>query len=163
MGRDFTRFDLSCLKKLAKEGLISLDNLEKTGNRTKAIYKITTAGRIEFKKLLRESLREKSVVLPSMLYMGLSFIRELPLEERLETLIEQKKELEKNFTVLKLGLKTKEQYGQLDEVTKLQFENLFAHYELQINFLNKLIEILPNQKNLPTDKIDEYFKATLDN
>lgn len=138
------------LKKMDKEGLIAVDNLEKTGHRIKAIYKITELGEVEFYQLLKSSLREKSVHLPSTLYSGLSFIHELPLDEKLEALQNQKSMLENELEILKIGQETKEAHVKLDELLIMQFDNMYAHYELQIDFLQKLIIHLET-KNTASD------------
>lgn len=149
------------LKKMDKENLVQVDSVEQTGHRTKAIYKITEKGQDEFYKLVRESLREKSVSLPSTLYTAMSFMHELVLEEKLSGLEEQLQLLEKELAVLQTGQKTKEQYVTLDPIAKLQFENMFAHYLLQIDFIQKLMSQLKNQENgqteLRKEDLQKYF------
>lgn len=149
------------LKKMDKEGLVEVDSVEQTGHRIKAIYKITEKGQEEFLKLTRESLREKSVNLPSSLYTGMSFMHELSLEEKLAGLEEQLLLLEKELAVLQSGQKTKEQYVTLDPIANLQFENMFAHYQLQIDFIHKLTDQLKSQENVQTklsaDDLQKYF------
>lgn len=130
------------LKKMDKEGLIEIDNVEQTGHRIKAIYKITDEGEKEFFRLLKESLQENSVLLPNTLYSGLSFMQELSLEEKVEALTNQKELLEQDLERLKEGQVLKAEHVEIDEVMKLVFENMYAHYELQIDFLQKLINHL---------------------
>ncbi|MFT4415577.1 helix-turn-helix transcriptional regulator [Fredinandcohnia humi] len=149
------------LKKMDKEGLVEVDNVEQTGHRIKAIYKITEKGQVEFINLLKDSLREKSVGLPSNLYTGIAFLHELPLEDKVEALEEQKVMLEKELEQLKSGLEIKEQYVKLDEIAKLQFENMFAHYELQVTFIQKLINQLKTMEDtdpkISPEDFDKYF------
>jgi DNA-binding PadR family transcriptional regulator len=149
------------LKKMDKEGLVQVSSVEQTGHRIKAIYKITAQGESEFIKLLKESLREKSVGLPSTLYTAMAFLRELPLKEQLEGLQEQKVVLEKELELLRVGEKAKEQHVTLDAIAKLQFENMFAHYQLQIDFLEKLMQelMLKEQLEIKKEDFDKYFET----
>lgn len=150
------------LKKMDKEGLVEVDAVEQTGHRIKAIYKITEKGMIEFLELLKASLREKSVSLPGTLYAAISFLHELPAEDKISALIEQKELLEKELELLKTGLTVKEQHVTLNEIAKLQFDNMFSHYGLQIDFIEKLIAILEKtdgeQSNSMTEDFQKYFE-----
>lgn len=56
-----------------KEGLVELDAVEKTGNRSKAIYSVTPAGKDEFYTLMLQSFQQSSVVFPTELYTALTF------------------------------------------------------------------------------------------
>lgn len=150
------------LKKMDKEGLVEVDTVEQTGHRIKAIYKITEKGREEFTKILKESLREKSVGLPSTLYTAMSFFHELPKTEKIQALNEQKEVLEKELEQLKAGIKLKEQYVTLDAIAKLQFENMFAHYQLQIDFISNLVDQIEkvdeSRPNRTSDEFQKYFE-----
>ncbi|WP_142919923.1 hypothetical protein [Peribacillus glennii] len=64
-----------------KEGLVQLQSVEHTGNRAKAIYKVTETGEIEFKRLLKEAFQQSSVMLPSSLYTALSFVHDISKED----------------------------------------------------------------------------------
>lgn len=150
------------LKKMDKEGLVEVDSLEKTGHRIKAIYKITEKGLTEFKRLVKDNLREKSIVLPGQLYAAVSFLSELSPEESIEALSEQRALLEEELESLREGLKTKEQYVEVKGIAHLHFENMFAHYELQIRFIDKIIDhIKENGTGQPAaadDGFEEFFK-----
>lgn len=150
------------LKKMDKEGLVEVDAVEQTGHRIKAIYKITEKGMIEFLELLKASLREKSVSLPGTLYAAISFLHELPAEDKISALIEQKELLEKELELLKTGLTVKEQHVALNEIAKLQFDNMFSHYGLQIDFIEKLIAILKKtdgeKAHSMTEDFQKYFE-----
>lgn len=127
------------LKKMEKEELVEIDSIEKTGNRSKAIYKITTAGEEEFQKLLIESLQVSSVLLPSNLYTGLSFIQHLKKDAIIHSLKQQQILLEEELEKLKEGIEIKRKYMPLDEVTEMLFQNVFKQYELQLDLINNLI------------------------
>lgn len=146
------------LKKMDKEGLIEVDTVEQTGHRIKAIYKITEKGQLEFTELLKSSLLGKSVGLPSTLYAAISFLHELPTKDSIQALAEQKVLLEKEVEQLKIGLATKEQHVTINEIAKLQFENMFAHYQLQIDFIEKLIVQLDKMGDHPSDSLSEGFQ-----
>ena len=127
------------LKKMEKEGLVEIDTIEKTGNRSKAIYKITADGEIEFDKLLLDSLQVNSVLLPSNLYTGLSFIEHLTNDEIVQSLKRQQIVLEEQLNKLRDGIEIKRTHMPMNEVTEMLFQNVFKQYELQIELLDNLI------------------------
>ena len=127
------------LKKMEKEGLVEIDLIEKTGNRSKAIYKITQDGEKEFEALLLESLQVSSVYLPSNLYTGLSFIQHLSNDEIIQSFKNQQILLEEQLATLKEGIEIKRTHMPLDEVTEMLFQNVFKQYEIQLDLLNNLI------------------------
>ena len=127
------------LKKMEKEGLVEIDSIEKTGNRSKAIYKITQDGEKEFEALLLESLQVSSVYLPSNLYTGLSFIQHLSNDEIIQSFKNQQILLEEQLATLKEGIEIKRTHMPLDEVTEMLFQNVFKQYEIQLDLLNNLI------------------------
>ncbi|SOC08390.1 PadR family transcriptional regulator [Ureibacillus xyleni] len=150
------------LKKMNKEGLVEVDAVEQTGHRIKAIYKITEKGQKEFYQLVKEGLREKSVGLPVTFYTAMSFMHELSLEEKLAGLDEQLTLLEKELAILQSGQKAKEQHITLDPIAKLQFENMFNQYQLQIDFINKMISQLKTQENTQTKLTEEDLQKYFD-
>ena len=127
------------LKKMEKEGLVEINSIEKTGNRSKAIYKITADGESEFEKLLVESLQVSSVFLPSNLYTGLSFIKHLTNDEIIQSLKQQQIVLEEQLDKLKEGIEIKRTHMPMDDVTEMLFQNVFKQYELQLELLHNLI------------------------
>ena len=124
---------------MEKEQLVAIDSIEQTGNRSKAIYKITEQGELEFTQLLIESLQVSSVQLPSNLYTGLSFIEHLRKEDIIQSLKTQQILVETQLKQQKAGIQEKRNYMPLDEVTEMLFQNVFNHYELQLQLLNDLI------------------------
>ncbi|MEO4053753.1 PadR family transcriptional regulator [Solibacillus sp. CAU 1738] len=127
------------LKKMEKEKLVEIDSIEQTGNRSKAIYKITEQGEVAFHDLLIESFQVSSVHLPSNLYTGLSFIEHLEKEQIVHSLKIQLVLLEQQLHQQKLGIKEKRKYMPLDPVTEMLFENVFQQYELQLQLIKNLI------------------------
>ena len=127
------------LKKMEKEQLVEIDSIEQTGNRSKAIYKITEQGEAAFNDLLVESLQVSSVHLPSKLYTGLSFIEHLEKEQIIHSLKTQLVLLEQQLHQQKAGIEEKRKIMPLDYVNEMLFQNFFQQYELQIELINSLI------------------------
>ena len=71
---------------MEKENLVEIERIEQTGNRQKAVYRITDDGRAHLTQLIADSLGHPSVHYPSGLYSGLSFIEKLPVEVALKAL-----------------------------------------------------------------------------
>ncbi|MDQ0225540.1 PadR family transcriptional regulator [Bacillus sp. 7586-K] len=130
------------LKKMDKEGLVKIEAVEQTGNRSKAIYKITEEGEVEFQRLLKAAFKEKSVILPTSIYSAISFIDELPNEDILEALAEQKQQIEKELHEMEAGEQQKAMVLDLDFFTKLSFQNIYDQYKLQLKFINEMMEHL---------------------
>ena len=132
------------LKKLEQEDYIEIDSIEQTGHRQKAIYKITKSGKNYLKELVLESLKESSVLYPSTLYSGISFIHQISNEESQESLLFQKIRLEEEKSEIKKGLIEKKRAlgDALSPLTELIFENMFSIIELQKEFLDKALKII---------------------
>lgn len=127
------------LKKMEKEGLVEIDSIEQTGNRSKAIYKITQAGEQEFDKLLPASLQEPSVHLPSGLYTGLSFVQYAKTDDIINSLKQQQVLLEEKLKKQQAGMEEKRKHIEIDTVTEMVLQNVVDQYELQLNLINKLL------------------------
>ena len=128
------------LKKMEKEGLVEIDSIEQTGNRSKAIYKITEAGDGEFDKLLLESLQMSSVHLPSSLYTGLSFVQYAENNHIVASLTKQRMQLMEELEKQQAGIAEKRKHVPIDAVTELVLQNVVHQYELQLNLIGKLLE-----------------------
>lgn len=128
------------LKKMDKEGLVELDTVEKTGNRSKAIYSITSAGKDEFHKLMIESFQQSSVIFPTHLYTALTFFTAdaISIEKITVALQEQKKEIVNMFENMKAGQSIKEKMIDVPEHVTLIFENIYEQCEMQLRFIEKL-------------------------
>jgi len=127
------------LKKMETEGLVMIESVEQTGNRSKAIYRITKQGEEHFIQLLREALQSSSVHLPSQLYTALSFIQEIDREEALLGLQLQRKLIIEQLEQQKAGIEVKRQLMNVDPVVEYLFQNLYKQYELQLELLDQLI------------------------
>lgn len=129
------------LKKLHQEGLVELEAVEQTGNRSRTSYRITDRGQEEAVRLAGEGLREKSVVFPTTLYTALSFLHLVPRQAIRTALQEQRQGLEADYAAMRQGQEMKEEVMKLSREALLVFENIYAQYELQLEFLGKLEEI----------------------
>lgn len=143
------------LKKLAKEKLIEIETIEHTGNRQKAVYKITEQGRDEFKRLLIDTLLESSVTFPTGLYTAVSFLHTLPTKDVIDAIEQQRNNLEQGLAEMKQGEKLKAAHVPLDDIVLLTFENIYEQYRIQLSFLSKLRELLLGKLEQETDKGEE--------
>ncbi|KAE8559177.1 PadR family transcriptional regulator [Paenibacillus polymyxa] len=128
------------LKKLDSEGIVRLETLEQTGNRSKAIYAITEAGKSEFSRLLIESFKETSVVFPTALYTALTFMDEAGLHEIEEALSFQHQAIEKIYKEMKLGQEQKAELMDIPVNVMLIFKNIYDQCELQLKFVKQIKE-----------------------
>jgi DNA-binding PadR family transcriptional regulator len=143
------------LKKMEAEGLVRLEAVEHTGNRTKAIYRITDRGQEEFRKLLTEALTQSSVAFPTALYTAMSFLEALPADVVIAALEEQKRKIEADYEAMKAGEREKEKYGPVPPHVRLLFRNMYDQFELQLRLLNDLQAILgENPPILQTGRFD---------
>lgn len=134
------------LKKMDKEGLIKVANVESTGHRTKAIYEITEAGESEYQTLLIESFREPTVKLPVLLYTGLSMLNmqnnSVEPEQIIKAIEDQIQELQTNLADIQAGQEIKANYIEVNELSSITFQNMIDQYQLQIDFLKKIKKAL---------------------
>ncbi|KWX82649.1 PadR family transcriptional regulator [Paenibacillus riograndensis] len=126
------------LRKLDKDELVRLEKLEQTGNRSKAIYSITSKGKHEFNSMLISSFKKASVVFPSALYTVLTFMDEAPKEEIIGALEVQQQAIQTIYDEMKAGQKEKEKYSEVSKNVLLIFENMYEQCEVQLQFLQKL-------------------------
>lgn len=129
------------LNKLEKDGYIEVSSIENVGHRQKAIYQITEAGEKYLSTLIYKALQTSSVSYPTLLYSGLNFLEFLPREQCVRALEEQKEQLEQQYQALRAGQEQKEEAleGQLPEISRLVFENMYAVIEQQLTFVKRLL------------------------
>lgn len=134
------------LKKLASEGLVTLQTTEQTGNRTRTIYAITSTGIEEFHRLLKEIWRTSILHFPIGIYAGLQFVDEIPREEVIAAIDEQITSLEKELATWQEGANIKAQYAPDHTINYIValFDNGRRHIEIDLEFLKKLRDMLPN-------------------
>nr|WP_225445823.1 PadR family transcriptional regulator [Paenibacillus arenosi] len=134
------------LKKMEKEQLVQIEAVEHTGHRAKAIYSITEQGREEMMNMLRQSLAQSSIELPTTFYTAVSFLHMLPTEMAVKAIDEQITLLQTGLASMKLGQQAKESYAPLPAYIALSFENMFEQYEIQLNYLHKLKDCLSDMQ-----------------
>jgi DNA-binding PadR family transcriptional regulator len=128
------------LKKLAKEEFVSLDTIEQTGNRSKAIYSITEQGKKEFERLIIHSFGQTSVAFPTELYTALSFIENVNKEEVLHALDIQEKAINQLYRDMKAGEEEKAKYVCVPPHVTLIFNNIYDQCDLQLKFIQQIRE-----------------------
>lgn len=126
------------LRILDRDELVFLQKLEQTGNRSKAIYSITSKGKFEFDRMLINSFKKASVVFPTALYTVLTFMDEAPKENIIEALEVQQQAIQNIYDEMKAGQKEKEEYSKIPKNVLLIFENMYDQCEMQLQFLQKL-------------------------
>ncbi|MFD1413589.1 PadR family transcriptional regulator [Oceanobacillus jeddahense] len=132
------------LKKLEKDGFITIDKVEQTGHRQKFTYRITEEGKEHLKELIREALTASSVQYPSSLYAGISFFEKLPAEEARQALEQQRAALENEYKSVETGWQEKNAAleGNIPPMVQLVFDNMFATIRLQQDFVEKALAYL---------------------
>ncbi|MCK9169389.1 MAG: PadR family transcriptional regulator [Treponema sp.] len=136
------------LKKLETEGMVILKETEKTGNRLKSIYEITPEGKDEFTKLLKEAWQKPCLHFPANIYGALSFLNSSQLDEVLPLIDTQIVMLKAELDEWNNGETAKKRFfsTELPDYIKAIFENGRKHIELDIEFLKKLQQTLPEEK-----------------
>lgn len=132
------------LKKLEQENYIEIMSIEQTGHRQKAVYQITQQGKEYLNSLVIDSLRTSSVLYPTTLYSGLSFLEKISRESARKALEEQKQLLEEEYRTLEQGLREKEAALQNDipQISRITFDNMFSIIRQQQQFIDKLLDTL---------------------
>ena len=138
------------LKKMADEGFVVLQATEQAGNRSKAIYAITPAGKDEFRTLLKEAWSTPVLHFPSEIYAALSFLDELPREEIVLALDERIAVLESELAGWNEGESKKAEFmqGPLPDYLHALFANGREHMEIDLRFLRFLREAIPSVPRL---------------
>ena len=138
------------LKKLADEGFVVLQATEQAGNRSKAIYAITPAGRGEFRSLLQETWSTSELHFPAEIYAALSFIDDLPREEIVLALDDRIAVLERELATWNEGETQKAEFmqGPLPDYLHALFANGREHMEVDLRFLRYLREAIPSAPRL---------------
>jgi DNA-binding PadR family transcriptional regulator len=139
------------LKKLADEGFVVLQATELAGNRSKAIYAITPAGKDEFRKLLKEAWSTPVLHFPSELYAALSFLDDLPRQEIVSAIDEQIASLERQLAIWNEGEIKKAEFTQrsFPDYLRELFANGREHMEVDLRFLRYLREAIPTAPKFP--------------
>lgn len=131
------------LKRLQEEGKVVLEKVEKTGMRTKSIFKITEDGVSELSRLLKTSFSNSSVMFPASLYTALTFMENLGEDQIVEALEEQKTQILKVYASMKSGYEKKRNVpGEITPKIDVIFHNIYDQCELQLKWIDEILEIL---------------------
>lgn len=131
------------IKRMESEGLIEQLALERAGNRTRAVYTITPAGKEEFKRLLAEAWRTPSRTLPSTLYTAITFLDGMPPEEALPAIDQQIAALEQALAEWDEAEAIKARYGDPAGIQAPMFQNGREHFLADLKLLRAIRERLP--------------------
>ncbi|EMP57564.1 PadR family transcriptional regulator [Streptococcus mutans] len=138
----------NALRKLEKDSYIEIESIEASGNRQKAIYKITDSGKKYQTELVKECLTANKIHYPTQLYTGISFADQLPTQEAIDDLQKNKEQLEIEYDILSKGMdsKKKSMSNRIPELTQIIFEHMFETVKSQIELIDKTLTILNRQK-----------------
>ncbi|SMO95148.1 PadR family transcriptional regulator [Melghirimyces algeriensis] len=135
------------LKKMQDEGKVILEKVEKTGLRTKSIFKITEDGEYELNQLLIDSFTNSSVVFPAPLYTALTFMENLNNEQILNSLEKQKQEITRVYDSMKAGYEVKQEaLEELPDNVNIIFNNMYDQCELQLKTIEEIIKTIKGGK-----------------
>ena len=132
------------LKKLHNDGFIEIDAIEYSGNRQKAIYRITENGKEKLTVLIKNSIELSPVPYPLSVYAGLSFIDQLPIEDAKTALEAQLNMLQRELQIIEFGISEKKRYfsEELPPFINLVSNNMINILNQQIQFTKDAIKIL---------------------
>ncbi|GAA5346939.1 PadR family transcriptional regulator [Planifilum fimeticola] len=133
------------LKKMEKEKLVEVQAVKRTGHRSKAIYGITSAGKEEYRRRLKETLRTPSVALPKAFYIALGYLDDLSREEVKAALDEQIAKVEAERNLWLTGEAAKEEAWPLPAVIKAAFASAREHFEVHLRFLRTLRTLMDTE------------------
>lgn len=131
------------LKRMEKEGYITVASVEQTGQRQKSVYRITENGVRHFEKLLLCALQNDSVCFPTKLYSGLDYLESLSGGQAVAALLLQKEALKKNIANLDSGRAEKAECmgGKLHPISELVFEHMRKTIVQQIDLIDSVIRL----------------------
>ena len=132
------------INRLEHEGFIRQQALERTGNRTRAVYAITPAGEHEFRRLLAEAWRTPNRTLPSTLYTAITFLHDLPKDEVLAAVDQQIDALERALAQWEEAEAIKARYGDAAGIQALLFQNSREHFQADLRLLKAIRDRLPH-------------------
>jgi len=150
------------LKKLADEGFAVLQATEQAGNRSKAIYAITSEGKAEFRKLLREAWSTPVLHFPAEIYAALSFLDDLSRKEIVRAIDGRIAALESELAHWNEGESKEAEFMQspLPDYMRAIFANGREHMEVDLRFLRNLREMIPTAPRLPLIPADTVANTT---
>jgi len=137
------------LKSMADEGLVTTRATEQRGNRQRAIYEVTAAGRKTYLELLRAALARLPRSFPANTYVAISFLDDLPRDEVL-TLVDRAIEgLLRERVSWDDGEKAKASAGFLPPVLAAMFQNGRDHLDADLRLLERIRDAARAAGNRP--------------
>lgn len=127
------------LRQMEREGLVVVEATERAGNRTRAVYAITAAGREAYDWLLREGWQQPRPAFPAALYTLLTFGDHLPAPFLREAVQGQIAALEREVAAWDEGEAAKERYGVLPPWGRAMFDNGRAHLDADLRLLRAVL------------------------
>jgi len=127
------------LNKMEEEGLVRTVAEERTGARMRKIFGITEQGEEAYRDELRKALTVPPHSVKSDFSVGVAFLRDLPKEEALELLQQNVESVRNMLASWRVGQAAKGE--AVSEAVRLTFQNGIERLELDLKYLEKLIEI----------------------
>lgn len=124
----------NAIRTLEKKKFISMKEVITKGHQTKSIYCITGKGKSEYKSMLFNCISSSKTIFPGDLYIGLSFITDIPEKEGLDAINKRIKSLENQISHWINGQNKKCKNDNNDFLTKL-FENGIQHLNSDYRYL----------------------------
>jgi DNA-binding PadR family transcriptional regulator len=131
------------LRQLEKEGLVAAPSIEPTGNRARAVYRITEAGRAELRALLLDRLQRPPRSFSPDLYAALTFADRLTPAELRAALQHLLQVLDAERAQWTEGAEQKMRYGAMTPLIAALFENGQEHIATDVRLVRRLLDALP--------------------
>jgi DNA-binding PadR family transcriptional regulator len=127
------------LDKLAKEGFIEKTATEQEGNRpSRSVYQITEAGQAEFTRLLRKVWGEIERHYFTI-DIGLTYMKDLPLEEVKAYLRERIAQLEKTIQYVNEHRVEQLARDQVPRIADAVFDHSIVHFQAELEWTKDLL------------------------
>ncbi len=139
----------NALKKMTQKGWTQVARTEATGHRTRAIYRITEAGKEALQTLLLEAWHKRPRVMPGTLYTALMFVSEVDKQRVIEAVEEQIVGLEAELAETNRGEELKMQSPDAPPYIQIVMANSRAHLQADLNMLRELRKLLPDLPLIP--------------
>jgi len=126
------------LKQMEKEGLLAVEATERSGNRLRAVYALTDAGRRAYLDELRHAWSTPPRAFPTGLYAAIAFLDDLPRLEALALIDALIPALEREIAYWAEGEDAKGQAEALSEHARAVFANGRERMEADLRLLHRL-------------------------
>jgi len=126
------------LKQMEKEGLLAVEATARSGNRLRAVYALTDAGRRAYRDELRRAWAVPPRAFPTGLYAAIAFLDDLPRSEATALIDALVPALEREIAYWAEGEGAKGQAGALSAYTRAVFANGRERMEADLRLLQQL-------------------------